>query len=226
MSIYDQDFEQIGEQLTPPDKRLAKFTAWILSLLNPMQWNTDLFFIDYRLGSSSALYSGATAYVLGDRVKYNNKIYECILATTGNLPSDDTYWILILNDFRGATERVYYNGQKLSLEWILNKWFSTNFVQPVYNPPSANSDFYIDELITDDDSFLVALDSDSGPSYVGLNNFVEDFIGVDYVAVVNNFNVNYPLSVIPSTSDSKYKEMVSLVNQYKLYGTLVTYTGY
>lgn len=226
MSIYDQDFEQIGEQLSPPDKRLPKFLAWIFSLMSPMQWNTDLFFIDYRLGSSAALYSGATAYALGDRVKYNNKIYECILATTGNLPTAETYWILILNDFRGATERVYYNGQKLSLEWILNKWFDTTFVQPVFDPASANSDFYIEELTTDDDSFLVSSDSTTGPSYIGLDNFIEDFIGLAYVAVTNNFKVNYPLSVIPSTSDSKYKEMVSLVNQYKLYGTLVTYAGY
>jgi hypothetical protein len=226
MSIYDQDFEQIGAQLTPPDKRLPKFTAWIFSLMNPMQWNTDLFFIDYRLGSSAILYSGATAYALGDRVKYNNKIYECILATTGNLPTDETCWILVLNDFRGATERVNYNGQKLSLEWILNKWFDTAFVQPVFSPLSANSDFYINELTTDDDSFLISLDSSTGPSYIGLDNFSEDFIGLSYVAVVNNFTVNYPLSVIPSTSNSKYKEMVSLVNQYKLYGTLVTYTGY
>lgn len=37
-------------------------------------------------------YSGATAYVVGDVVKYLNQLYKCILNSTGNLPTNGTYW--------------------------------------------------------------------------------------------------------------------------------------
>jgi len=37
-------------------------------------------------------YSGATAYAVNDAVSYNGVSYICILATTGNLPTNVTYW--------------------------------------------------------------------------------------------------------------------------------------
>lgn len=40
-------------------------------------------------------YSGATAYVIGDFVTYNGSSYTCIANTTGNLPTNTTYWALI-----------------------------------------------------------------------------------------------------------------------------------
>lgn len=40
-------------------------------------------------------YSGATAYVVDDIVTYQGSTYICILASTGNLPTDTTYWTLM-----------------------------------------------------------------------------------------------------------------------------------
>lgn len=39
-------------------------------------------------------YSGSTAYTVGENVYYptNGKSYQCILASTGNAPTDATYW--------------------------------------------------------------------------------------------------------------------------------------
>ena len=37
-------------------------------------------------------YAGGTAYVVDDIVTYSNESYICILASTGNLPTDTTYW--------------------------------------------------------------------------------------------------------------------------------------
>lgn len=37
-------------------------------------------------------YNNATSYTAGDRVSYNNFVYVCIFATTGNLPIDHHYW--------------------------------------------------------------------------------------------------------------------------------------
>src|SRR5210317_1140037 len=37
-------------------------------------------------------YNGATAYTVDDVVEYNGSSYICILASTGNLPTNATYW--------------------------------------------------------------------------------------------------------------------------------------
>ncbi len=37
-------------------------------------------------------YAGGTAYVVDDIVTYSNESYICILASTGNLPTDTVYW--------------------------------------------------------------------------------------------------------------------------------------
>jgi hypothetical protein len=40
-------------------------------------------------------YSGATAYVVDDAVSYNGSSYVCKLNSTGNLPTNSTYWDLL-----------------------------------------------------------------------------------------------------------------------------------
>ena len=42
-------------------------------------------------------YNNATAYVVGDSVSYNGSSYVCILDSTGNLPTDTTYWQVLAN---------------------------------------------------------------------------------------------------------------------------------
>jgi len=37
-------------------------------------------------------YAGGTAYAVDDVVSYNGSSYICKLASTGNLPTDTTYW--------------------------------------------------------------------------------------------------------------------------------------
>ena len=40
-------------------------------------------------------YNGSTSYVVGNKVSYNGSSYVCILNSTGNLPTNTTYWLLI-----------------------------------------------------------------------------------------------------------------------------------
>ncbi len=39
-------------------------------------------------------YDNAYNYVIGDEVVYNQNVYRCILAATGTLPTNSTYWVL------------------------------------------------------------------------------------------------------------------------------------
>ena len=47
------------------------------------------------LAGTGAAYNGATSYGVGDMVSYGGSNYYCILASTGNLPTNVTYWFLI-----------------------------------------------------------------------------------------------------------------------------------
>ena len=47
------------------------------------------------LAGTGAAYNGATPYVVGDMVSYGGSNYYCILASTGNLTTNVTYWFLI-----------------------------------------------------------------------------------------------------------------------------------
>ena len=40
-------------------------------------------------------YDNATAYIVGNKVSYNGSSYICTANTTGNLPTNTTYWLLI-----------------------------------------------------------------------------------------------------------------------------------
>lgn len=55
-----------------------------------------------RINLTADAYVNATAYVVGERVLYGGYVYECILNSTGNLPTDVTYWINL------GLEGLYY----------------------------------------------------------------------------------------------------------------------
>lgn len=63
------------------------------------------------------LYDNSNAYVVGEFCSYGNTIYECIANTTGNLPTNATYW-------SETTEQIYLynNGESASsynfIVWI------------------------------------------------------------------------------------------------------------
>jgi microcystin-dependent protein len=60
-----------------------------------------------------AAYNGATAYVVNDAVYYNGTAYICILASTGHLPTDNTYWqILASKGDQGNTGATGNTGAK------------------------------------------------------------------------------------------------------------------
>jgi hypothetical protein len=65
-------------------------------------------------------YSGATAYSPYDVVSYNGSSYICILASTGNLPTNTTYWNLVVSVGTAGTNGTNgtngSNGQMLYLD--------------------------------------------------------------------------------------------------------------
>ena len=130
-SIYIIQFSLLWEKLCPPILRKALHLSWGTVLTQPLQYLRDLIFENYANGSNYNAYDNATAYVVGDRIYYTNRsVYECIEGTTGNLPTDTTYWRKIVDNRIGIRERIKYNSQKIVFEYALNRWFDVPSVDP------------------------------------------------------------------------------------------------
>jgi len=141
MSLFYFNVFRTGEELTPPPLRQPKFTQWMRVLLRPIQWLSDLFNDDYLQGASYLEYDNSTAYVIYDRVIWQDRgVYELRVATstgvkpTGNALSS-TNWIKILDNFIGLNERMKYNGQLIVFEYAINKWFMIDSAPYIYCSP-------------------------------------------------------------------------------------------
>jgi hypothetical protein len=56
----------------------------------------------------TGVYNSSTTYGVGDSVSYGNSSYICILPTTGNVPTNTTYWQLLASS---ATNRLTTTGR-------------------------------------------------------------------------------------------------------------------
>ena len=66
--------------------------------------------IGERLYLNATTYVGATTYNTYTTVLYNGSVYECILTTTGNLPTNATYWRLLGEKGYYYPVALAYNG--------------------------------------------------------------------------------------------------------------------
>ncbi len=230
MFNYECDFNLQAQRLTPITKRLDVRLGMLESISEPIQWNRDNFFDSFLEGDSAAAWDAGTNYVRYDRVNYQNRIYECIEGNLNKFPGlFPEYWVQVVGDFRGATERIKYNGQRLMLEYILNRWFGTVFRQP---STLSSSDFYIVNNTRFIPAFTVPETTFRNGIYVS-NSIYESAIKVKkfvkatpaYIAT-SNFSVYYPATSITSTTDTKYYQMTSLIEKYKVFGSTPDYISY
>jgi len=226
MGIFDITYSIQFTRLLPSRKRSVSLIAWGASLVAPLQWLRDKLLNKYSDGYSPSEYNNVTPYTFGDEIQYRNRAYLCIKDTTGNVPTNQEFWLLFLENKSGAIERAQWNGQLLTLEYILNTWFNLTFIQPVFSPPSAPSSIFIDNNTAQSAVFYVGATSDVSSLVYETSNFATDFVyATSFTPSQINFTVNYPIADIPNPSE-KYNELVSLVEKYKIYGSTPFYQSY
>lgn len=175
--------------MLPPDKRYNKMVRWLQVILSPIQWLRNLWFGEYRTGSTAAAWSNASTYAKYARVIYKNSVFESLVSSNTAIPTDTTSWMLVQSNFVGLSERILYTGQKLTFEYALNKWFGTTFRQP----PSV-SDIYITNNTVPIAPFRVGLTS-AVSSSVGISSSTE-FVGqTSQYASAINFTINVPVAI-------------------------------
>lgn len=226
---YAYDINIASYRLTPVTKRLDVRLSFLECIGAPLQRIRDNFFETYLTGSANLAWDISSSYVKYDRVNYQNKIYECLKDTTGSLPTDRSFWVLVTGDFRGAVERIKYNCQTIMLEYILNKWFGTTFRQPAIGVPS---DIYIVNNSRDSSLFLISENRTFDGIFIASKIAqqeaqAEEWIGETATYSLGaNFTVYYPIALIPTTTDDRYYQMTSLINKYKIFGSTADYISY
>lgn len=181
---YNLNYKELWKQLLPPVLRNSRVIAWGAVLLQPIQWLHDFIFGEYSDGAVYNTYSNATAYVIGDKVIYTDRgVYECITNTTGNLPTNATYWKLVNNNYIGIRERIVYNSQKILFEYALNRWF-------------VCSGIYITNNDKDTVSFLMGNTGENSSLMPNSSTNQIDYLGSNLIVTsINDFTIYVPIAV-------------------------------
>ena len=200
---------QVAHDILPPDKRTSTIEAFLFGLVSPIQWLHDMFFTSYNLGSDVSEYVAGT-YSYLDQVKYNRKVYVSLIDNNTSAPTDTNNWYMCQSFERGMIERKNIDGNKLKLEYALNKYFKTTFL-----PPPYQSQIYISNTTNIFGNFFVAL-TEEHSSEVGLTEG-KNYIGDSGISVTSdNFTIFVP------TGAATELDIRAFANQYV--PTSLTYT--
>jgi hypothetical protein len=185
--IYVIDFSLLWEKLYPPILRQSLHLAWGAVVVKPLQRLRSLALEDYANGSIATRYDNSTAYSVGDEVYYTNRaVYKCIGASTGNLPTDTTYWTRILDNRIGVRERIKYDSRKVLFEYALNRWFDV---------PSADPQIYITNNDIYGTAFLLGESGETSSTMAWNSNFQNFYLGNSYSYESDAFTIYVPLLV-------------------------------
>jgi hypothetical protein len=236
MSIYDVDYKQAIKELYPTHKRNAILLRKAYSLFGDNLNLIDTLFKYFRDGATCGNWDNTSVYDFQSLVVYQRKVYYKNEYLTGYVagvkPTDTTYWIKVLDDFIGISEKIYFGPQKIILEYALNRIFQTTFRQPPYDyaDPTKHSDIYIINNITTSSNENIGID-DTESASISLNDAESDYaISLeDGDSTIKDFTVWVPNSVLASlaSSPTDQKAIVSsVVTRYKLSGFLFDVQGY
>lgn len=210
--MYAFSTTYLTEKLLPPALRQVRILAFLRVLAIPLQskWND---FLEFISGSSYTNFSDVTFYVVGDRVKYGQSIYECILPIVGVIPYDTTYWLLINKDFVGCDARVKFNSQKMVFEYVLNLYLNTT--------PTTLPLIYTTRNTVDVNGFYIGVDGVSELGELGTSVNQDDFLGTSYTLGQYAMTIYVPLALytaLASTAADREAIVRNIADRYVLAG--------
>lgn len=126
MGLYDINFTTLSNALNVPRLRKTKIVSFLNVLSNQLTNRRSKYFDYYVGGALPATFNIGAVYILGNKVIYGFRLYECVapVQVVGEYPDTSVNFILMQNDFAGADERLKYTNQKVMLEYILNRYFN------------------------------------------------------------------------------------------------------
>jgi hypothetical protein len=140
MAIYDFSLSTFIEQLTPKYYAFDANLYWQKSLLKPIDWLKNNLFEFYAKGLTRTLWNIATPYTVGTIVRFDEGLYECLIANTGESLTSE-YWYKIQEDRIGLYTRLNFRNNKKVFEYALNNRFYSSGIY-ITNVTNANP-FYV-----------------------------------------------------------------------------------
>jgi hypothetical protein len=218
----------------PPKKRLPIYKAWTKTLVKPLQVLYNTMFGTFKDGNAAALYSGATAYAVGNQVKYTDKaVYQCWVASTGNLPTNTNYWFKIQDNFVGIEPRCKYNAQHILFEWALNEWFGTTFVNvpgdsDIWIGPGSPSDVVLYVGFTEVNSSLIVYGNGEAQTFIQAINIANtgDEFTINVPIAVANALTTETANTVPNISANRENIIRQIADLYNYAGITYDLTTY
>ena len=216
MSLYDCDYTLQEQNVNNPRFRLPNITNFLNVLMKALQFSHDNIFNDYAQGSTYPAWATATSYTYGTKIQYGFSVYSCILAHTSSSsikPTNSTYWYKTNANFIGMNERILYTGQKLIMEYALNRQFQiTPFSSIQWDNGTATAPPYTQIYITNNTAqiggfFLSPNDNFTQPICQS-DSLTGDIAPTDYVFTSNYwFTIHVP-SAVASAINTLYGQSV------------------
>jgi len=213
----------------PPKKRLPIYKSWTKTLVKPLQVLYNTMFGTFKDGNAAAIYSGATAYAVGNQVKYTDKaVYQCWVASTGNLPTNTNFWFKIQDNFVGIEPRCKYNAQHILFEWALNEWFGTTFVNvpgssDIWIGPGSPSDVVLYVGFTEVNSSLIVYGNGEAQTFIQAINIANtgDEFSINVPIAVANALTTETANTVPNISANRENIIRQIADLYNYAG--ITY---
>ena len=242
ISIYQQNYGQTYNDNVPVQYRKPKFLAWGTWLFTALQWLHDLLFSGgYSDGSTAPNWVSGSNYAYGAQViDVDYKVYSCIntaglTGDTVNPHLDPANWFKVLDSFIGVRERAYYTGQKIMMEYLLNRYFQVGVTTLPFQGASHTGQIYITKNTTNYSQFWLS-NNGGQPLTSYLSNTSasqKNFLGNGYSTYQPyNFTVNVPSAIFTAignnqppgvTATQAISAIVSKYCQANLIFNIVTY---
>lgn len=219
--IYDFDYKVLTQQLTPNIYAFTQNISWINSITYPIHWLKKRAFESIKKGVAANVYNNALTYSVGNTVQYGQAIYECLQTSTGNLPTNSDYWVLITLDWIGIDERVLFSNSKLKFEYALNKRFKTVFRNPNSYTTPRNSDIYISN-VNNKYSFVIG-GSINNSSTINTSTSSEQVYSNSQLGSGYSFSINVPIAIYNLYSENIIRFYADKINNAGLKYTIITY---
>ena len=230
MGLYNIDYNGVVQNLLPPFLRKPIWSAWLNSMVKPIQWCRNILFdnwyesyiytyVNYQL----AFFTIIDAYTLC-RFQ-DNSVWITLVDNVDAIAFDPTkgkttdlsgnvIWYKVLSDCIGFRERLSYNNQKIIFEFLLNRYF---------NPLNYNDLIYIDTMQI---NYMFEI----GETYVNILDSVviaeTDDDSVFYISETDDENLLYNFIIwvplqISIDMGINYKAIISsIADKYNYYGLI------
>jgi hypothetical protein len=198
---------------------------WVTALLSPIQYIQKML---YRFvhGSTDLEFNILTSYSFGTFIKYQNKVYLkwTYGSNTTNNPNVDTAnWYKVMDGIFGIEVKKNWYPGRLTLEYILNTFFSTTY----NNPIDGTSDIYITNPLRGD-VYFTSYASPIGSQVYKLpaNSLSAVYDGAININSIISFTINVPTATHIALGSDPDEKIKSVIKDYVYAGINYSVTTY